>query len=43
MFPARFDILTLPSVTQPLEKNCANGSRKPSIPRSFSTLTQKRA
>ena len=43
MFPARFDIFTFPSVTQPFEKNCAKGSRKPSIPRSLSTFTQKRA
>ena len=43
MFPARFDIFVLPSVTQPFEKNAANGSRNPTRPMSFSTLIQKRA
>jgi hypothetical protein len=41
--PARFEIFALPIVTQPFEKKLANGSRKPTRPRSFRTLTQKRA
>ena len=41
--PDRFEIFFPPLVTQPLEKKLANGSRKPTRPRSLSTLTQKRA
>jgi hypothetical protein len=43
MLPARFEIFACPSVTQPFEKKRANGSRKPSMPMSFSTLTKNRA
>ena len=41
--PARFPIFVPPDVTQPLTKKRANGSRKPTRPRSFSAFMKKRA
>ena len=41
-FPFVFDIFVPPICTQPWWKRRANGSRKPSIPKSFIALTKKR-